>query len=88
MTRSQNKRSSISSSMHDADTQISERSTESSRNIYDCPIPDCSKQFNGSRSGWDAHVAAIRMHHDWYPKIEDGVERKRLFRKDFPEWFS
>ena len=88
MTRSQNKRSSISSSMHDADTKISELSTESSRNIYDCPIPDCSKQFKGSRRGWDAHVAAIRMHHDWYAKIEDGVERKRLFRKDFPEWFS
>ena len=84
----QNKCSSISSSMPDVDTRISGPSTKSSRNIYCCPIPGCSKRFNGSRAGWDAHVASFRMHPDWYPNIENGVERKRLFRKDFPEWFS
>ena len=87
-TRSQNKRSSISSSMHDVDTQIYGPSTKSSRNIYYfCPIPGCSKRFYESRSGWDAHVASFRMHPDWHPNIKNGAKRKRLFRKEFQEWF-
>ena len=87
-TRSQNKRSSISSSMHDVDTQIYGPSTKSSRNIYYfCPISGCSKRFNGSRRGWDAHVASFRMHPDWHPNIKNGAKRKRLFRKEFQEWF-
>ena len=87
-TRSQNKRSSISSSMHDVDTRIYGPSTKSSRNIYYfCPIPGCSKRFYGSRSGWDAHVASFRMHPDWHPNIKNGAKRKRLFRKKFQEWF-
>ena len=86
-TRFQNKRSSISSSMHDVDTRIYGPSTKSSRNIYFCPIPGCSKRFYGSRSGWDAHVASFRMHPDWHPNITNGAMRKRLFRKEFQEWF-
>ena len=87
-TRSQNKRSSISSSMHDVDTRIYGPSTKSSRNIYYlCPIPGCSKRFYGSRRGWDAHVDSFRMHPDWHPNIKNGAKRKRLFRKEFQEWF-
>ena len=86
-TRSQIKCSSISSSMHDVDTRIYGPSTKSSRNIYFCPIPGCSKRFCGSRRGWDAHVASFRMHPDWHPNIKNGVKRKRLFRKEFQEWF-
>ena len=85
--RSQNKFSSISSSMHDVDTRIYGPSTKSSGNIYDCPISGCSKRFYGTRAGWDAHVASYRMHPGWHPNIENGVERKRLFRKEFQEWF-
>ena len=88
-TRSQNKRSSISSSMHDVDTRIYGPSTKSSRNIYYfCPISGCSKRFNGSRRGWDAHVASFRMHPDWHPNIKNGAKRKRLFRKEFQKWFK
>lgn len=87
-TRSQNYRSSRTSSTHDADTRINGPSTKSSWNIYNCPISGCSKSFYGSRSGWDAHVASYRMHPDWHPDIKNGVERKRLFRKEFQEWFN
>ncbi len=87
-TRSQNRRPSTSSSMHYVDTRIYELSTKTSRNIYSCPIPGCSKRFYGSRRGWDAHVASFRMHPDWHPNIKNGVERKRLFKKEFPEWFQ
>ena len=88
-TRSQNKRSSISSSMHDVDTRIYGPSTKSSRNIYYlCPIPGCSKRFYGSRRGWDAHVDSFRMHPDWHPNIKNGEKRKRLFRKEFQKWFK
>ena len=87
-TRSQNKRSSTSSSMHDVDTRIHRPSTKSSRNInFPCPVPGCSKRFYGSRSGWDAHVASFRMHSDWHPNIKNGAKRKKLFRKEFQDWF-
>ena len=87
-TRFQNKRSSISSSMHDVDTRIYGPPTKSSRNIYYfCPISGCSKWFYGSRRGWDAHVASFRMHPDWHPNIKNSAKRKRLFRKEFQEWF-
>ena len=85
--RSQNKCSSIPSSMHDVDTRIYRPSIKSSGKIYDCPISGCSKRFYGTRGGWDAHVASYRMHRDWHPNIKNGVERKRLFRKEFQEWF-
>ena len=88
MTRSQNKCSSISLSMHDADTRNDGHSTKSSRNIYHCPIPGCSKRFCGTRSGWDTHVASLRMHPDWYPNIKDGAKRKKQFREEFQEWFN
>ena len=87
-TQFQNKRSSISSSMQDVDTRIYGPSTKSSRNInFSCPVPGCSKRFYGSRRGWDAHVASFRMHPDWHPNIKNGAKRKRLFRKEFQEWF-
>ena len=86
--RSQNEYLSKSSSMHDADTRIYGPLAKSSGNIYDCPIPCCSKQFDGARRGWDAHVASLRMHPDWHPDIKDGEKRKKQFREEFQEWFN
>ena len=53
-----------------------------------CPIPGCDKVFSGSRSGWDAHVGSPRMHPGWHPEVTGPVERKRLFKRDYPEWFE
>ena len=54
---------------------------------YPCPIPGCSKVFRDSRGGWDAHVASLRKHLDWYPDIKSPQLRKELFRRDFGDWF-
>jgi hypothetical protein len=54
---------------------------------YSCPIPGCTKVFQGSRGGWDAHVASPRKHLDWYPDVESPQVRKELFKKDFGNWF-
>ncbi len=53
-----------------------------------CPIPGCRKVFLGSRGGWDAHVGSARIHPEWHPEVEDGEERKSLFRSEFPSWFE
>jgi hypothetical protein len=55
---------------------------------YTCPIDSCERVFSGSRGGWDAHVASLRMHPKWHPGVRDPEERKRLFRLKFAEWFS
>ena len=55
---------------------------------YPCPINGCEKVFEGGRGGWDAHVASPRMHPDWYPHLEDGSERKWLFRLTHADWFG
>ena len=60
----------------------------SSQVTYGCPVPGCSNTFVGSRGGWDAHVASTRTHPDWYPGVADPVERKRLFKNDFSNWFG
>ena len=57
------------------------------RTDYRCPIPGCSKVFQGSRGGWDAHVASLRKHLDWYPDVKSPQLRKELFRRDFGGWF-
>ena len=54
---------------------------------YKCPIIGCDKVFINSRGGWDAHVGALKRHSHWYPEITDKMERKRVFKQDFPEWF-
>ena len=51
------------------------------RTDYRCPIPGCSKVFQGSRGGWDAHVASPRKHLDWYPDVKSPQVRKELFRR-------
>ena len=68
----------------------SRRSTEARRDglEHPCPIPGCHKVFTGTRSGWDAHIGSSRKHPDWYPEVMDSVERKRLFKRDYPEWFN
>ena len=53
-----------------------------------CPIPGCDHVFRKGRSGWDAHVASVRQHPDWYPDIRDATRRKELFRMEFPDWFE
>ena len=54
---------------------------------YRCPIPGCSKVFHGSRGGWDAHVASIRLHPAWYPDVSNPEERKRIFKHEYADWF-
>ena len=56
--------------------------------VYTCPIPGCSKVFTNTRGGWDAHVASLRQHPDWYPGITDPDHRKRLFRTEYGSWFQ
>ena len=51
-----------------------------------CPL--CGKRFAIGRAGWDGHVGAIKLHPSWHPKVLDAEERKRLFRDEFPEFFS
>lgn len=58
------------------------------KSIYPCPIPGCEKEFHGSRSGWDTHVASPKKHPGWYPAISDGEERKKLFRQDYNDWLQ
>ena len=51
-----------------------------------CPIPGCRHVFRGSRGGWDAHVASLRKHPAWYPAVTNPEARKRLFKKEHPDW--
>lgn len=53
---------------------------------YPCPIPGCRHVFRGSRGGWDAHVASLRRHPDWHPAVADPAARKRLFKREYPDW--
>lgn len=55
---------------------------------YQCPIGDCGKIFKNSRAGWDSHVESTKIHPNWYPEINEGNERKKLFKHDFPDWFK
>jgi hypothetical protein len=54
----------------------------------DCPIPGCNKRFQNGRMGWDAHVASLRLHPEWYPALTAGEERKARFRQEFRDWFE
>lgn len=54
---------------------------------FHCPIPDCGKVFLGSRGGWDAHVASLRMHPGWHPAVGDPKQRKAIFEAEFASWF-
>ena len=56
--------------------------------VHRCPIPGCEKVFEGSRRGWDSHVASARLHPGWQPEAIDGEDRKRLFREEFGVWFE
>lgn len=55
---------------------------------YRCPIPGCDKVFVGSRGGWDGHAGSLQKHPDWHPKITEPEQRRRLFRREFGDWFS
>jgi hypothetical protein len=50
---------------------------------FECPIPGCHHVFVGSRAGWDAHVASVRIHPRWNPDVRDPAERKALFKDRF-----
>jgi hypothetical protein len=54
---------------------------------YPCPITRCDHVFTGSRAGWDAHVASLRIHPRWQPDVRDPAERKALFRSKYPRFF-
>ncbi len=58
------------------------------RPTYRCPIPECSRLFYGSRSGWDGHVGSPRMHPNWHPEVTDHGERRERFRAEFPQFFA
>lgn len=64
------------------------QSGASPRVAYRCPIPGCVKVFCGSRGGWDAHIEWLRIHPNWHPEITDRTERKRLFRREYRDWFA
>lgn len=53
-----------------------------------CPIPGCGKVFANGRSGWDAHVASLRTHPLWHPRIRDPEARKAKFLDEYPGWGS
>jgi hypothetical protein len=55
---------------------------------FACPIPGCSKVFVGSRGGWDGHVGAVRQHPSWHRDVMNPEERRHLFRREFPTFFS
>ena len=57
------------------------------RLAYPCPIPGCSKIFHHTRGGWDAHVASLRKHPDWHPRLNHPEDRKRRFKDEFRHWF-
>lgn len=54
---------------------------------YPCPIARCDHVFTGSRAGWDAHVASVRIHPRWQPDVRDPAERKALFRSTYARFF-
>ena len=53
-----------------------------------CPLPGCLHVFARGRSGWDAHVASVNAHPDWHPEVLDAVRRKKIFRREFSDWFE
>lgn len=53
---------------------------------YECPIAGCTKVYRSGRSGWDGHIGSLRMHPQWHPEVKNPVERKRLFKQEFPGW--
>lgn len=65
----------------------SQQPTPRQKTDYSCPIPGCTKVFQGSRGGWDAHVASPRKHLGWYPDVKSPQVRKELFKRDFGDWF-
>ena len=54
---------------------------------FQCPIPGCDHVFTGSRAGWDAHVASVRIHPRWHPDVRDPAERKALFKDSFKSFW-
>ena len=54
---------------------------------YPCPIPGCSKVYQGSRGGWDAHVGSLRIHPSWHPELQSEQDRKQTYRTEFPDFF-
>ena len=47
----------------------------------------CDHVFTGSRAGWDAHVASVRIHPRWHPDVRDPAERKALFEDRFKKFW-
>jgi hypothetical protein len=58
-----------------------------SNEVLRCPIPGCTKTWPNGRGGWDRHVEVLGMHRDWHPSVSDPEERKRRFKREFPEFF-
>jgi hypothetical protein len=69
-------------------TRLTPRKRDDRERNHRCPIPGCTKEFRGSRGGWDSHVASVRMHPEWRPELTDAVSRIRAFREQFYEWLG
>jgi len=54
---------------------------------FRCPIPGCEKIYEGTRGGWDSHVASVRAHSLWHPEVVSAEERKLRFKEEFSEFF-
>jgi hypothetical protein len=67
---------------------VPEIPTVSIQHVYACPIPKCSKRFIGSRGGWDGHAGSLKNHADWHPEITSHKDRIKLFRSEFPLFFT
>jgi hypothetical protein len=53
-----------------------------------CPIPGCTKMFKRGIAGWDSHVASARIHSQWHPECVEPEERKKHFKREFPDWMG
>jgi hypothetical protein len=53
-----------------------------------CPIPGCTKMFKRAFAGWDSHVASARIHPQWHPECVEPEERKKHFKREFPDWMG
>ncbi|MDE0281900.1 MAG: hypothetical protein OXN16_12615 [Gammaproteobacteria bacterium] len=69
------------------DSYTGRESKSGNRPTYRCPIPGCTKEFVGSRGGWDGHVGSPRIHPDWLPEVTEPERRRQAFRREFGYWF-
>lgn len=80
-------RSSISSE-HSVRPRVKKAIAVSSCRKFPCPIDGCSHVFNGTRGGWDSHVASLKTHKQWRRDLKVPKDRKKAFKEQFPKFFE